>query len=79
MENYTVLEEDEDEFFPDDEVEDEELPPEDEELELDELSKEFVKKLIDSTSVDGTTWIVRGGKHKESMQDLLDQHQVRLL
>jgi hypothetical protein len=47
MENYTVLEEDEDEFFPDDEVEDEELPPEDEELELDELSKEFVKKLID--------------------------------
>jgi len=42
-----VLEEDEDEFFPDDEVEDEELPPEDEELELDELSKEFVKKLID--------------------------------
>jgi hypothetical protein len=47
MENYTVLEEDDDEFFPDDEVEDEELPPEDEELELDELSKEFVKKLID--------------------------------
>lgn len=42
-----MLEEDEDEFFPDDEVEDEELPPEDEELELDELSKEFVKKLID--------------------------------
>lgn len=35
----------------------------------------FVKKLIDSTSVDGTTWIVRGGKHKESMQDLLDQQE----
>jgi hypothetical protein len=35
----------------------------------------FVKKLIDSTSVDGTTWIVRGGKHKQTMQDLLDQQE----
>jgi hypothetical protein len=44
MDNNIVLEEDDDEFLP--ETPEEEIP-EDEELELDELSKEFVKKLID--------------------------------
>ena len=44
MDNNIVLE-DEDEFFPEEELE-EELP-EEEDIELDELSKEFVKKLID--------------------------------
>ena len=44
MENNIVLEEDEDEFLPD---VPEEVEPEDEEVELDELSKEFVNKLID--------------------------------
>ena len=42
MENYL---DDEEEFLPP--VEEETLAPEDEEIELDELSKEFVKKLID--------------------------------
>ena len=41
-----LLEEEDDEFIPD-EIEDEELPPEDEEVELDELSTEFVKKIVD--------------------------------
>ena len=44
MDNNIVLEEDEDEFLPDIP---EEVEPEDEEVELDELSKEFVNKLID--------------------------------
>ena len=44
MDNNIVLEEDDDEFLP--ETPEEEIP-EDEEIELDELSKEFVKKLID--------------------------------
>jgi hypothetical protein len=44
MDNNIVLE-DEDEFFPEDELE-EQLPEEPEE-EMDELSKEFVKMLVD--------------------------------
>jgi hypothetical protein len=43
MDNY--LEEDDEEFIP--VLDEEELIPEDDEIELDELSKEFVKKLVD--------------------------------
>lgn len=45
MDNYTLL--DEEEFIPEDE---DQLPPEEEEEELDELSKEFVKKVVDKTT-----------------------------
>ncbi len=41
--------EEDDQFFPDDELEDEDSIPEEVEEELDELSKEFVKKLVDKT------------------------------
>lgn len=33
----------------------------------------FVDALIDSSSVDGLTFIIRGGVHKERMQDLLNE------
>lgn len=46
MDNNIVLEDEDDEFFPEEELE-EGLPEEDVDIELDELSKEFVKKLID--------------------------------
>ena len=48
MENNIVLEDDDEEFFPVDEDEDD-LAPEEEIEELDELSKEFVKKITDRT------------------------------
>lgn len=37
--------------------------------------KSFVDMLIQSTSVDGNTWVVRGGKHKQNMQNLLDSQE----
>ena len=48
MENYSLIE-DEEEFFPEEEEDEVDLAPEDEEEELDELSKEFVKKIVDRT------------------------------